>query len=107
MLLLGLLVSVANAQQTAADFFNEGIAKSNAKYYPGALQAFAASIILNPENAASYYNRALTKSSLNDLLSANLDLDRTIDLNLPMLTRTYTGFKQDQTGRQARSHAGF
>ena len=49
---------------TASDYFNEGIQKSNAKDYTGALQAFTTAIILNPENAPSYYNRSLAKISL-------------------------------------------
>lgn len=66
-LIFCLTARLSIAQQTAADYFNEGVQKSTAKDYPGALQAFTTAIILNPENAPSYYNRALAKISLNDI----------------------------------------
>lgn len=52
------------AQQThkATDYFNDGLQKSAAKDYPVALHAFTMSILQNPENGPSYYNRALSQN---------------------------------------------
>ena len=80
-------VSFAQAPLTATDFFQEGIQLKNKKDYVGAVRAFSASIELAPL-PASYYNRALVKSSLNDLQGAVTDLDQAIDSN-PQYTDAY------------------
>ncbi|GAB3022730.1 hypothetical protein GCM10027185_21090 [Spirosoma pulveris] len=54
-------LSFAQQTQKATDYFNDGLQKSAAKDYPVALHAFTMSILQNPENGPSYYNRALTK----------------------------------------------
>ena len=79
-LLLSLVLS-AQAQQTAADFFESGINKSKSGDYTGALQAFNMAITMNPENAPSYYNRGVAKAILQDHRGAILDYDRAIELN--------------------------
>ena len=72
---------VLKAQKTAAEYFEEGVNKSKSGDFVAALQAFNLAITMSPENAPSYYNRAMAKANLKDHRGAILDFDRSIELN--------------------------
>ncbi len=56
--------TILKAQRTAAEYFEEGVNKSKTGDFVAALQAFNLAITMSPENAPSYYNRAMAKANL-------------------------------------------
>ena len=68
--------------QTAEDYFYNGYNKLKLKQdYYGAIQDFTKAIELNPNFAASYYNRGWTKQKLTDYYGAVEDYTKSIELN--------------------------
>ena len=59
------MICISNTYaQTAKEYFNRGIDKSNLKDYTGAILDYTKAIELNPKNAVAYYNRGIAKLNL-------------------------------------------
>lgn len=65
----------------AADYFNNGLTKFDAKDYQGAITDFTQAIELNINDATYYNNRGSAKSNLKDYQSAITDFIQAIELN--------------------------
>ena len=58
---LALLISFSSFGQTAKEYFNSGYDKAEAKDYYGAISDYNKAIELDPNDAAAYYNRGISK----------------------------------------------
>jgi tetratricopeptide (TPR) repeat protein len=71
---------IAQAQNSAEAYFEQGNAKSQAGNKKGAIADYDRAIILKPKYPEAYYNRGNTKSELGDKQGAITDYDRAIIL---------------------------
>ena len=73
--------SAVSFGQTAAEYFDSGYDKAEAKDFYGAISDYTKAIELKPNNAAAYYNRGFSKYFLKDYSGAISDFNKAIELN--------------------------
>jgi hypothetical protein len=61
------LLSTFGYSQTAEDYFDQGMSKSNGGNSKGSIAEFTKKPLIKPAFAEAYLNRGLAKLSLNDL----------------------------------------
>ncbi len=71
---------VGDIGTTMNDYYQQGLAKAQAKDYQGAIEDFELALIANPAAAEVYYRRGLVYFDLGDNLNAISDYTRSIDL---------------------------
>jgi tetratricopeptide (TPR) repeat protein len=89
--------------QTAVEYLNSGVAKSNEKNYTGAIEDYSKAILVNAGYQLAYYNRGLDKSKIKDYEGALADFNKFIELD-PNSAKGYAlrgGIK-----RQMKDYAG-
>jgi tetratricopeptide (TPR) repeat protein len=62
------------------DYYQQGLEKSRAKDYAGALEAFEMALIARPSSAEIYYRRGLVYFDLGDSLTAVADYTKSIEI---------------------------
>ena len=77
----GLLTTHAAYAQTAEDWLNSGVAKTNRGDWQGAIADFTKVIEIYPRYAVAYYNRGLAKDYLKDYRGAIADYTKAIEYN--------------------------
>jgi len=83
-----LFITILAYAQTAEDYFNSGLTKSNKQDYKGAIQDYSKAIELDPKLVKAYVNRGLAKANIKDYREAIQDYSKAIELD-PKLAKTY------------------
>ena len=84
----GLLSTQIAYAQSAEDWFNSGVAKSDRGDWQGAIADYTKAIEFNPQDADAYFNRAAAKNDLEDHQGAIADYTKAIEIILRMLLPT-------------------
>ena len=71
-------ISLRSFSQTAEEYFNRGIAKSDLEDYDGAISDYNKVIELNPDYTFVYYDRGQAKANLDDNIGAIADFTKVI-----------------------------
>ena len=80
-LLILVVISLNGYGQTATEYYNRGVEKSDLKDYTGAISDYNKAIELNPDFASAYYNRGFAKDHLKNYNGAITDYNKAIQLN--------------------------
>ena len=81
--------------QTAEEYVNDCLKKSNYGDYEDAIEDCNKAIELNPEIAEAYNNRAIAKMNLDELQSALQDINKAIELDPDNLSDRITELARD------------
>ena len=76
LLLFLVVISLSGFGQTATEYYNRGVEKSDLKDYTGAITDYNKAIQLKPDYAAAYNNRGAAKSKLEDYRGAIADYNK-------------------------------
>lgn len=76
-----LILSTFSWSQTAENYFDQAIKKSNAGNTQGAIQDYNKAIKLKPAFGEAYLNRSMEKFKLNDFESALADANKALELH--------------------------
>lgn len=77
---IAIITSLSAFGQTAQDFYNKGVKKSNSQDFAGSIKDYNKAIKLDSKYTDAYYNRGTSRMYMKDYKGALADFDKAIEL---------------------------